>query len=457
MNNQRGITLISLIVTIIVLVIIATITTYSGIESIDITKQQVFISELEMIQAKVSAIYEKRKSSETQKEYYDNLGKDLSTISSSKVDSALNGEASSGYKYFSKTDLKQIELENITQDVLINFDTRSVVSLNGISIDGTVYYRLKDIPTYTGQNIEYTDKNTEAPNFEVKIEPLKSSWNMKIQNVQYKGNVYGGTFSYRSGLTLEEIENKPWIIFDGQQFEAKDPGIYQIKLVDKAGNETIVEQYAYVKNGLYVYYDGENNTGDGHSSTTTIWKDLSGNGNDGSIYGIDANSWKDDYLYLDGINDYISKNDIIIDGKDGTIELIAHYISGPYMFRSNASGARTYIWGHGTMKGNPGVTTEFKKRQGYQESVASRILKYYTDRKNESYEVAYFNNNKSEEAKFNGTDNGSFIVIGAFWPTSPDQLASMNTYAIRIYNRALTDEEIKINYQIDKYRFNIIE
>lgn len=32
-----------------------------------------------------------------------------------------------------------------------------------------------------------------------------------------------------------------------------------------------------------------------------------------------------------------------------------------------------------------------------------------------------------------------------------------NIYAVRIYNRVLTDEEIKTNYKIDKYRFGITE
>lgn len=41
----------------------------------------------------------------------------------------------------------------------------------------------------------------------------------------------------------------------------------------------------YVTDGLVLYYDAINNTGSGHSSSTTTWKDLSGNGNDGTVTG----------------------------------------------------------------------------------------------------------------------------------------------------------------------------
>lgn len=38
---------------------------------------------------------------------------------------------------------------------------------------------------------------------------------------------------------------------------------------------------------------------------------------------------------------------------------------------------------------------------------------------------------------------------------SANQTYQGEIYSVRIYNTALTDEEIKTNYEIDQYRFNI--
>ncbi len=56
-----------------------------------------------------------------------------------------------------------------------------------------------------------------------------------------------------------------------------------------------VTEKTYIKNGLILYLDGINNTGSGHSNTSTIWKDLSGNNNNGTITGA---TWKSTGLSL---------------------------------------------------------------------------------------------------------------------------------------------------------------
>ena len=53
-------------------------------------------------------------------------------------------------------------------------------------------------------------------------------------------------------------------------------------------------------------YDGTNNTGNGHNNSTTTWKDLSGN-KDGAIHGA---TWNNDYLSLDGTDDWVNLGNI---------------------------------------------------------------------------------------------------------------------------------------------------
>ena len=69
-------------------------------------------------------------------------------------------------------------------------------------------------------------------------------------------------------------------------------------------------KYGYVLRGLELYYDGIDNTGEGlHSSTTTIWKDLSGNDKDATLnhFGNTAISgWNLECLSFDGVNDWVN-------------------------------------------------------------------------------------------------------------------------------------------------------
>lgn len=83
-------------------------------------------------------------------------------------------------------------------------------------------------------------------------------------------------------------------------------------------NETdMIMSPPYITEGLIIHYDGINNTGNGHSNTTTTWKDLSGNENNATLVGFDSTSgWQDNYLKFDGVNDYaISTKNLGISGN----------------------------------------------------------------------------------------------------------------------------------------------
>lgn len=68
--------------------------------------------------------------------------------------------------------------------------------------------------------------------------------------------------------------------------------------------------------GLVLQYDGIDNIGNRmtnitqdeeiHSNITNIWKDLSGNKHDGILNGFSSNSWNNNSLNFDGVNNYIT-------------------------------------------------------------------------------------------------------------------------------------------------------
>ncbi len=218
MKQNHGITLVSLVITIIVLIIITGIAIFAGTSTIKSTKIAGFMTELELIQEKVNTIYEKRKLNKEDINYYSSLGQNISIIDSSKLANLLNGVSEEGYYYFSKEDLKKLDLDNISQEVIINFETRDVASINGILVEDKMCYRLIDFPSYRGQNVDYTNKNTKTLTFDVEVTKLSNSWQIFIKNIINPNQVYGGTLSYK----LHKDEE--WIFLDEvNHFEVTKP------------------------------------------------------------------------------------------------------------------------------------------------------------------------------------------------------------------------------------------
>lgn len=469
-KNEKGITLVVLAITIIVMTILATVVTYSALDSLRTAQKNAFISEMEMVQAKVNVIYEKMQNNTQDIEYYNSLGQDISVLGDETLIKILGNSSRDGFKYFSKEDLKNLELEDINQEVIINFSTREVISTRGIKIGGVMYYKLSNIPNYKGHNIDYINKNTEAPTFEVEQTKLESGWKFTIKNIKYNSNVEGGTLSYK----LHNDTN--WIIA-GQDtsFIATKPGIYDIKFTDKAGNSAEVQRQVYVEDGMLAYYDGENNTGNGHSDTTIVWKDLSGNGNDGLLRNFQNTSnsgWSSNGLIFDGEDDglYLSDNFKELFNDDVTIEMVINF---------SGDNSRDVIMGNHPNTDN-GVSLErgrnetdiqLRGRVWYNNGIVDQIT---------TQDVYYLNKNMNINCTLNKANNQfSFGANGITKESIKNEIFKQNTdfshawigrdertgitsltgtiHAVRIYDRVLTEDELKTNYEIDKFRFGITE
>lgn len=467
-KNEKGITLVVLAITIIVMTILATVVTYSALDSLRTAQKNAFISEMEMVQAKVNVIYEKMQNNTQDIEYYNSLGQDVSVLGEETLIKILGDSSRDGFKYFSKEDLKNLELEDINQEVIINFSTREVISTRGIKIGGVMYYKLSNIPNYKGHNIDYINKNTEAPTFEVEQTKLESGWKFTIKNIKYNSNVEGGTLSYK----LHNDTN--WIIA-GQDtsFIATKPGIYDIKFTDKAGNSAEVQRQVYVEDGMLAYYDGENNTGNGHSDTTIVWKDLSGNGNDGLLSNInndETSGWKEKELLLDGDDDEVSMPVEIAEGTSMTIEVVftEHNFENYAILRGVGKNDETLGW-HGFL-----AHTWYDENNIYDGSLYigggkdtsviyrfnSAELDYKTTiDKTDSLVYTFDYSTKNAQVYVNGEK-----LAEKTYQTNPDSIVqfeinnSQKSYhRVSMYNRVLTEEEIKTNYEIDKFRFGITE
>lgn len=217
----------------------------------------------------------------------------------------------------------------------------------------------------------------------------------------------------------------------------------------------------YDLNGLVAWYDGINNTAEGHNSEATTWYDSSGNEKTGTLNG---GVWGHNYLSFNGTSDWVSLGvqnydtptvEIVyeVTAASGTSQyLIANVENGGYgiYVDSNATALVNSIY----VTGNADYSNAYTNQITGTKNTASltydgSILKEYYNGSEKTVELVT-GTIKSPESNtilvLGGNPSGSTVSSGYF---------NGKIYAVRIYNRALSAEEIEENYQTDKIRFGL--
>ena len=218
----------------------------------------------------------------------------------------------------------------------------------------------------------------------------------------------------------------------------------------------------YVKSGLILHLDGLDNTKNGHNNSTNVWEDLSGNNNNGTIKGA---SWLNDGLYFDGVDDWVPIKELNypevsleVVFKDNSIPDNSHH----YMFCNMEQGG----YGLGN-NGSNGLVGQVCVNNEYQylsiDNFDSTIKNTLTITSNGKESKLYLNGNleKSiivENGIIGYPINNTIMALG----TNPEGSTNIkaesykgNIFSARMYNRVLTEQEIKNNYEIDKSRFGM--
>ncbi len=223
----------------------------------------------------------------------------------------------------------------------------------------------------------------------------------------------------------------------------------------KTGFKYVTSELGYVRNNLILHYDGIRNSGLQlpHNNSAINWVDLSGNNYSATMTGFNGteeSGWHDTYLAFDGIDD-VAYRYMSISGANACIEIVARHYSGSYVARSDAN-VRTYFGGisGGVCKGNPAVQTVVQVTN----PITSYVLQWKTINGSLYYDVYIDGIRKAYNVAFSNATNGTYISLGSFTPTF-NQGSKMDLYAVRIYNKDLTQDEIANNYKIDKQRFGI--
>lgn len=495
MKKQKGITLISLVVTVIVLTILASIATFSGINVIKSSKLTAFTTELKIMQTRVNEIYEKREEGKT-------YGEEIAGDSKTRADIVFTANESGitdqqGYRYWSKATIKSLGIEGVEQAFFVNLEKRKIVSYEGIEYEGKNYYTLEQLPKGL-YNVEYKEQTAGQPTFDVNVESIgDNKWRVTVSNIQYDGYINKWQVRY-------QLEGKEyWETTEDLSFVISTQGRYKIQLVNEevvSEEKEILAIGEYVKEGLQLYYDGIHNTRNGNNPNATSWEDLSGKNNDGIMYNINTNAStvtdstpgyysveENGYVFLQN-DSYIKSTNKIGLGGDAiyTIESVSNawedgknpnFVSSvtetvaPAWWGGDTSTVGTSaIFGYNRKDKKQYVTFINHSFQADEEIDALGKTVYQAFRKTKTGEIKtgdtdigkINNNGRNIPSTYTGTATfttnlvDSEVQVGRHWQwQNQNRTFYGSIQAIRIYNRALTDEEIQHNYEIDKIRFRI--
>ncbi len=209
-----------------------------------------------------------------------------------------------------------------------------------------------------------------------------------------------------------------------------------------------------VTDGLVVHYDAANTKSYPGSGTT--WKDLSGKGNNGTIYGATFGSDNIGNIVFDGSNDYVSTSSLNV--------TLSRNCSILFWFKDNNPDNWTDIFTFQTGDDNTASRVEKNGTVAYQYNwyrsgfVPGTILFNHTGTKYDFISLVFDDTNATcyqnavQTVQTASSDFGSASVIH-FGKRLTGQYWTGNIAQVSIYNRALTATEVLQNYQALKERY----
>ena len=336
--------------------------------------------------------------------------------------------------------------------------------LAGISIQAIINNNL--IQNATTATERYNKEQAK----EKLIQTLNSLAISKYRDKNYNEQEYINNQIKKDGMSIDSDDivtvNKYKFKIDREKLE----------IIEEAGKEELSDfeklQSSYVQDGLVCWYDGIYNTVSGHDKNTTVWQDLTGNNNNGTLKNInntDDSGWTSNSLILDGIDDWVQMTQIPASEDGITVEIVAKVLDVSEVSQEN------YICNYES--GGIGITQNLgkiresayiEKYVGFYDEKNIKISQIYSmstgvDKKNETMYFSINNNKQSSifGGQYSEPQNNTVFVIGtnpngnqSDLPTG-EKMPNIEVYSVRIYSRSLTADEISKNYEEDKRRFQI--
>ena len=137
-------------------------------------------------------------------------------------------------------DLEELGIEKIEQEVFINLNTRKIYSVDGVSYEGQTYYNQYNLPNGV-QIVEYSNLQTEAPEFTLEKDNFGLTTQVNITNIIYDEQISGSDIYYAevTDASTTPVTVDFWRQVNGTSFQVTKTATYAVKLIDRNGGETI--------------------------------------------------------------------------------------------------------------------------------------------------------------------------------------------------------------------------
>lgn len=151
MKNEKGITMVALVVTILIMAVLAGATFSIGDNIVKQAKLQTLNTNMLLLQAKIKSIAEEASFNKNTDNY---KGQKVSEVSNDKVDKLKeNGVIDNTEQCYllSQDDLNSLGLEKVKVDdgYIVNYETEEIIYVRGFKIDDVTYYKLSETKNLT--------------------------------------------------------------------------------------------------------------------------------------------------------------------------------------------------------------------------------------------------------------------------------------------------------------------
>ena len=269
-SDNKGITLVALIVIISVMIIIASVSISTGLDSLNSTMLEGFYTQLELVQKRIDDI------ATTDETYIDakgntiklkQTGEDLTSEQKQSLNNILIAEDFSdeevanmidNFKYFTIPDVENIlDVKQIDYNLFINFENRIVVAENGIKIENDVYYMLNNAKKFI---VQYEDKNVGTIESLIYGDPVK--YGTDIYKVTIKPGNTVGDLSEKGYIRYKKASTKYWETTNENYIIMELDMSYNIIFTDLNKNRierTIIVEYKKDEQGNFIKDQDGNN------------------------------------------------------------------------------------------------------------------------------------------------------------------------------------------------------
>lgn len=327
-------------------------------------------------------------------------------------------------------------------------------------------------------NRQLTDEEIQQ-NYEVDKQRFSNEITY-VTNESEVNNMYNNIVSYKLANDIDLGYNTTWIPigrsrdiidFDGNGKEitvtTATGGIkaYNENNEYKYAGTTLATESDYVTSGLKCWLDGIQNISDGHSTTTTTWADLSGNNKYATMYNLNStgSGWYEKYIQFNGTNSYATIAAVLGNNRTSNYTVEVVFDSDNYS-SSNQGGVFVSGFGYTTAQLRVqlnGVVNAFGGSNtgtiySYPITNSYNCLTFAVGTGSCNF---YVNGQNTTTGTYAGISPSEFpaIYLGLSRSLSGSVIryGKVKIYAVRIYNRALSEEEILQNYNIDVERFGL--